>query len=494
MVPRAISGRSSIPWAEGVELSTSASRGAEWRPFFLEGAHAFSAGVYSRELILVGGVVADIHITQDMLDSVFRGELPPRVLAEVGARHLLALCPHCRGEFETWQQRRSGAGDSDSALRLLPVLLEEQTARLEKQEDAAERDLRDLLRLSFEDRLNRIRRAFTRFRGATLAHLLLERARKLIPAEPRVVYELAETAQAVLRYSVASPGTAALSVRAAVYSGNALRAQSDLQAADARFAFARGLITYNGVTDTLVYAEVDWFEGTLRKDQRRFAEAEALLLRSVMLYRLAGDPRGSVSPLVTLGILYYHRQDYRQALDTFQGAISQLLPETDPRFFCSVHHNLTLTLCELGDHHAAAEALETSRELYQACPDGHTQARLAWVEGKIASGFGHLARAEEAFLAVRRGFIEEGNGYDVAMVSLDLALVYAKQGRTAELKQLAEEMHAVFESQEIHREAHAALLLFHEAARAVGLTVERVDGFIRYFKKARVNPGLRFGR
>lgn len=82
----------------------------------------------------------------------------------------------------------------------------------------------------------------------------------------------------------------------------------------------------------------------------------------------------------------------------------------------------------------------------------------------------------------------------MAMVSLDLALVYAKQGRTAELQQLAEEMHAIFESQEIHREAFAALLLFQEAAREERLTVERVEGFIRYFKKARVNPGLRFGR
>jgi hypothetical protein len=113
------------------------------------------------------------------------------------------------------------------------------------------------------------------------------------------------------------------------------------------------------------------------------------------------------------------------------------------------------------------------------------------VEGKIAAGFGHLARAEEAFLAVRQGFLEEGNGYDTSMVSLDLALVYAKQGRAGELKQL-EEMYSVFESQEIHREALAALLLFQQAAREEQLTVERVEGFIRYFKKARTNPGLRF--
>ncbi len=436
--------------------------------------------------------MADIHITQDMLDAVSRGELPPLALADVGVRHLMALCPHCRDEFQAWQHRRSGVGDAGSALRLLPAFLEQQIAHLEKREDAAERDLRHLLRLSFEIRLDRVRRAHSRFRGVALAQLLLRKAWQHIPAEPRIVYELAETAQAVLRHTVASPAATALSVRAAIYAGNALRAQGDLQAADARFAFARSLITHSGVTDTLIYAEVDWFEGTLRKDQRRFADAEALLLRSIMLYRLAGDQRAAVYPLVTLGILYFDRQDYRQALETYRGALSHLQPETDPRFYCTVHHNLTLTLCELGDHHAAADALETGRDLYQACPDAHTQARLAWVEGKIALAFGHLAQAEEAFLAVRRGFIAEENGYDTAMVSLDLALVYAKQGRVADLKQLADEMHSIFESKEIHREALAALLLFQQAAREERLTVHRVEAFIHYFKKARTNPSLRF--
>ncbi len=436
--------------------------------------------------------MGDIHITEDMLDAVSLGELPPLVLAEVGVSHLLALCPHCRAEFRAWQRRRRGTGSFSSTLLLLPVLLEQQTAHAEKQQNAAERDLRDLLRIPFPERLGKIRRAHVRFRGTALARILLAQAREQIPAAPRTVYELAETAQAVLRYTPASPTAPALSVRATIYAGNALRAQGDLQAADARFAFARSLITHGGVTDTLVYAEVDWFEGTLRKDQRHFAAAEALLQRSILLYRLMADQQGAVSPLVTLGILYYDRQDYRQALETYQNALAHLQPETDPRFYCTVHHNLTLTLCDLGEHHAAAEALEASRELYRACPDAPTQARLAWVEGKIALAFGHLARAEEAFAAVRRGFDQEENGYDTAMVSLDLALVYAKQGRVGELKQLAEEMHTVFESQEIHREALAALLLFQQAAREESLSADRVESFIRYFKKARTHPSLQF--
>jgi hypothetical protein len=52
--------------------------------------------------------------------------------------------------------------------------------------------------------------------------------------------------------------------------------------------------------------------------------------------------------------------------------------------------------------------------------------------------------------------------------------------------------YSIFESQEIHREALAALFLFQQAAREERLTVERVESFIWYLRKARANPKLRF--
>jgi hypothetical protein len=78
------------------------------------------------------------------------------------------------------------------------------------------------------------------------------------------------------------------------------------------------------------------------------------------------------------------------------------------------------------------------------------------------------------------------------MVSLDLALVYMKQGRVSDVRKIAEEMHPVFESQEVHREALAALLLFQQAAREERLTADRIETFIGYLKRARTNPSLRF--
>ncbi|HEY4562815.1 MAG TPA: hypothetical protein VIJ36_07535, partial [Thermoanaerobaculia bacterium] len=59
---------------------------------------------------------------------------------------------------------------------------------------------------------------------------------------------------------------------------------------------------------------------------------------------------------------------------------------------------------------------------------------------------------------------------------------------------IAAEMHTLFDAQEIHREAAAALLLFQEAAEREALTAEWVEDLTAYLKRARENPELRFLR
>jgi hypothetical protein len=108
-------------------------------------------------------------------------------------------------------------------------------------------------------------------------------------------------------------------------------------------------------------------------------------------------------------------------------------------------------------------------------------------------GQGDTAAAEQAFIAARDGFVVEGNGYDAAMVAVeDLALLYLREGRTADVKRLAEEIYAILGAQDIHREAAAALMLFQEAARQEQLTVKVVREYVQYLREARTNPSLRF--
>jgi tetratricopeptide (TPR) repeat protein len=375
---------------------------------------------------------------------------------------------------------------------MLPVLLDRHTAEAQRDGDAASKDLRALLALSQEERLARIRRATSRFRSLALAGLLLSEARSSIPADPQRVYELAEVAEAVLLRTPQAPGYFDALTRASAYRANALRATGKITEADERFLRTRRLIRSEEVTDLLVYAEVDWLEGVLRKDQRRFGGAEGLLIRSASLFQLAGERIEAARPLLALGLLYGERQELAKAIETTDTALRGIRPEIDPRLYCYARHNLILFLCDAGRFREAEAPLEEHRELYQDCLDPYTQARLVWIEGKIALGLGRWDQAERLFIAVRQNFIDQANGYDTAMVSLDLALVYLKAGRITELKSLADEMHGVFASEGIHREALVALRLFEEAAREERITVELLEDLALYLKRARRNPALRF--
>ncbi len=90
----------------------------------------------------------------------------------------------------------------------------------------------------------------------------------------------------------------------------------------------------------------------------------------------------------------------------------------------------------------------------------------------MAFGSGLRGPAEQAFKEVQREFLERDLGYDAALVSLDLAILYAQEGCIPELKQLALDILPVFSSREVHREAMAALLLFQHACEEERLTVE----------------------
>ncbi len=79
-------------------------------------------------------------------------------------------------------------------------------------------------------------------------------------------------------------------------------------------------------------------------------------------------------------------------------------------------------------------------------------------------------------------------GYDVALVSLEMAILYAGLGRTEQVKTLARHMTPIFQAHSIHREALAALTLFRQAAERERVTAELAREILSYLRKARYDP------
>ncbi|HEY0782595.1 MAG TPA: hypothetical protein VGE98_09080 [Thermoanaerobaculia bacterium] len=438
--------------------------------------------------------MAESHLTRHLLRAVAVGDLPPRVLVDLGWTHLLELCPECRREVAAWrdEQKRSSC-NYESTFAALPDMIAQRSRQDEEERAVAERDFAELRRLSAIERRERVKLARRRFHSARLGMLLLDQARQRVAADAEDSYLWAELAEMVAERSRDDSARDVL-LLAQVHCGNALRVMSNVRGADARFRQARALLRDHGAADTTVFAEVDWYEGALRRDQRRFEEAEGLLSRASMQYRMAGEHATAARPLLTLGLLYHEIGDNQSAIEATELAMRSIPQTADRRFFLSARHNLALFVCEGGNPTEAAEMLRGDLPLYADFPDAPTQMRLSWLKGKIAAGLDQTIEAEDELRRARDGFLELGIGYDAALASLDLALLYSRQQRTGELKQLAEEIAPIFEARDIHRETVAALALFQRAAQQEAVTAEAIGRLGQFLRESRNNPALHLRR
>jgi tetratricopeptide (TPR) repeat protein len=429
----------------------------------------------------------DIHLSREILRAVEDGKIPRDLLEEIKTEHLLSRCPHCRAEVEAHEAERRGRSFLGGVFRALSVLLDRLTSAGVRDLRLAEQDLVELLRLPADERVRRVERARGRFRSPPLVRLLLEESRGRIPSQPREAFHFADLARKVANQNPRMSDFFDLYVLATAFMANACRVGNDRRTADELFSLTRRVIADHGVTTPGTVARVDDLMGSLRKDQRRFADAERLLKRAAMQFGLVNAPDDAARVLINLGDVYYAEGLLDEAIETTRSALTLLSLNSDPRLHLCGHYNLALQLKEAGRFEEAAELLEADASLYSRFPEPWTQLRLLWLQADIAAGRGDLSAAERDYVATRDGFISQGIGYDAAMVSLDLAVLYLRQGRSAEVRLLAEEMLPLFEAQDVHREALAALSLFLEAARQDQLTVETALEVAASLRTARRN-------
>lgn len=430
----------------------------------------------------------DIHLSRELFYAVRRGDLPQSVLDELTVEHLLGLCPHCRAEMEAMTlEHRSGPTGWSRVLEILLTLASSLAPREDLEIRAARKHLRELLSLPIHERASRIERARSRFASPTLVRLLLKESVQHVRTQPDEAFHFADLARKVANRNPRMPGYFDLYVLATAFMANSCRAGGGLRESDRYFTLARRVMAEHGVTDLEIVARVDDLQGSLRKDQRRLEEAERLLKRAALLFGLRRASDDSARALLKLADVSWLRGDPAGAVETLRSALGRLGPTSDPTLYITGSYNLAFYLKEEGQYEQAIDLLERNADLFRQVQEPWLQLRLLWLQADIAAGRGDLAAAERDYLATRDGFISQGIGYDAAMVSLDLAVLYLRQGRTAEVRRLAEEMLPLFEAQDVHREALAALSLFLEAARRDQLTVETALEAAASLRQARRN-------
>ena len=283
--------------------------------------------------------------------------------------------------------------------------------------------------------------------------------------------------------------------RAWGYIGNVRRQRSDLAEADEALRTAADHLR-QGTGDPIEKAMLLDLKASLKRAQRNFGRAMSLLKRAQTIFLAAGDRHRAGRTLVSMETILHDAGIPEQGIPLLYQALELIDPQQEPRLLIAVWHNLIDDLAEAGRAMEARRLFREARKLYLRFPEAVTQNRRIWVAGKIARGLGQDEEAETLFLEARASFLQEDIPYEVALVSLDLAALYAKQGRTEEIKQLAAEIVPVFSSRQVHREAFAALAFWKQAVETETARRERIADVVAdvasFLKRARYDPELRF--
>ncbi|HLE85650.1 MAG TPA: tetratricopeptide repeat protein, partial [Thermoanaerobaculia bacterium] len=330
-----------------------------------------------------------------------------------------------------------------------------------------------------------------RFQTLPLAELLLDHAWSLGFEEPLRAELVAELAGELVELIEPEPFSEEvlndLRARSWAFRGNFRRITGDFRGAEEAFRRAQEL-QGEGTGDLLEQARLLGLRATLCRDRSRLEEAGELLQRAARIYLMTEETHLAGRTMIEMGVLAFREQRYDQAVERFQRGLEMVDCEQEPRLLFVGHYNMMLCLTEEGRFDEAMTLLPKVRRLTVESGSRFDLLRLRWNEGDILRGLGHEARAEAAYLEVRKGFIEEGIAYDAAAVSLTLAALYLRQGRHAEIKQLAAEMVPIFQSRDVHQEAIAALLLFRRAVEMENLTLRMIEEVSEVVRRSQGKP------
>jgi tetratricopeptide (TPR) repeat protein len=253
-----------------------------------------------------------------------------------------------------------------------------------------------------------------------------------------------------------------LQARAWAELGNARRVSDNLPAAEG--ALARALRHSSaGTGDPLLLARLMDLTASLYIDQRRFEDAHRLLDWVHTIYRQMGDLHAAGRALISQGISAGYALEPERALQCLLEGMRQIDPGRDPKLVMAAVHNLLWCLVDCGQIAEARALLGYARDLYAAQGEPMDELKARWLKGRIAAALGDDEGAERAFRRIREELQNVELPYDAALVSLDLAAVWLRQGRTVEIKRLVNELIAIFQAHRIRREALGALLVLKEA-------------------------------
>lgn len=444
------------------------------------------------------------HPRRDTLEQFLLGSLSTRDVKST-VTHLLGGCDQCREDMtplagvmfkpETGPELRLSA-DEDAAFdrsiaAAFAKALEHDQRLTAEREDAVSR---------VEEVLRAVRRSEAPvLEGPAswgLCEALLEKSRELRHSSRTEMLQMANLARlAADRLNASVYGKEQrtdMQARSWAELSNAWRVNDDLAQAEAAMACALEMRAL-GTGDPLLYARIADLDASLLCDQRRFKEAFRMLDTALAIHRRHSDSHEVGRVTVLKGLYTGYAGKPEEGLQLLVQGLSLIDRARDAKLVFHTLHNILLLRVDLGEYEEAQRQLQRMRPLYAAHAAWLDMVKLHRLEGEIAAGLGDLVTAEATFQQVRQDLNDADLAYQAALISLDLAGVWLRQGRTAEARALAVELVASFRAVGVEREALSALYMLQDALERDQATLEilrLVSGILRRLQN---EPATRAG-
>jgi tetratricopeptide (TPR) repeat protein len=274
---------------------------------------------------------------------------------------------------------------------------------------------------------------------------------------------------------------------------NAQRAAQRLR--EAEEAFVRAVECWKeGSKDFRLWVRLMDVRANLLGDQHRTDEAIDVLDDVFQAYSQLGDRHSAGRAQVKRALYMGNGGDPEAAVELLDEALKLLDTQQEPDLVSMATHNRLWFLVDSGRCRQARTDLWRQRRWvaeYRSLGE-ISRVKVTYLEARINAGLGELDRAERALRSALEGLAAEELRVLRGVVSLELAVVWMRQGRLAEATTLAAETAASLLAFGVPREAQKALNVLLAALEAQAATAALVQEVVDFLRRVEHAPQARF--